>query len=91
MEVIIESTLFSSIFVLITQSGFMYYRTINIIHTTTGEVYKSAISNLLTTIISLFGTSVGIKHVLDGNYTVVIFYLIGSTIGQVIGMRKRNR
>ena len=88
MDAILNNVCLSSLFVLITQLLFMFFRTINIIHTTNGDIMRSALSNLATTIIALLGTSVGIKSVLEGEWTVVVFYLIGSTIGQILGMKK---
>jgi len=88
MDIILDNVHYSCIFVLINQLAFMYFRTINIIHTTKGMLVRATLSNAATTIIMLLGSTVGIKSVLDGEWSVVAFYLIGSTVGQILGMKK---
>jgi hypothetical protein len=71
----------ASLLVLVTQVLFLYFRTLNVIYASSGNLVAAVSSELAVSICRLLSISVGVNSVLTGDFITALFYLLGAVIG----------
>jgi len=61
-------------------------RTVNVKYIADNNVVAAVFMSFVINSLWLFTAATGIKSVLDGNYTIMIMYVLGSMLGAYIGM-----
>jgi hypothetical protein len=73
------------------QIGFLYFRTINVIHTSKGHVWKAITSGTFVGMLWIITTGMGVTAFINfqSQWHVIVGHLVGGAIGTYIGMRKK--
>lgn len=88
MKELITNPWWSSIIVLATQFVFIYFRTINVIHTANKNTLKAVLSGNMIGIMWLISIGIGADAIMELKWQPILAYLIGGTIGTIVGLRK---
>lgn len=81
VQQLLSHPIIASLLVLITQVLFLYFRTINVIYASKGNMKGAVLSELAVSICRLLSISIGVNSVLTGDFITAVFYLLGAVIG----------
>ena len=81
------------IILLVSQLLLIAFKTWNIqlISNVNERLIKIVASSLMIQLMWLLSSAVGVKSVIDGNYSLAMFYVLGGCIGAIIPLLKQNR
>jgi uncharacterized protein YebE (UPF0316 family) len=85
-----ENIIISSLLIFVCQVVYIYFRTINVIYTSDKNLWGSIITGNAIGIVWLIVISIGVNSVLQGQIIPIVFYLIGGTIGNYIGIKQNK-
>ena len=77
--------------VLISQIFFLWFRTLNIRYTTSGNVIGAVLTGNGIGVMWMIGIAVGANAMMEGHWFPIAMHLLGGTLGTVIGMRKKKK
>jgi uncharacterized protein YebE (UPF0316 family) len=73
--------------ILITQISFIFFRTINVIHTAEKNWIKSVLSGFGVSVCWLMSVSLGVTSMLNGQWQPIVAFIISGAIGTFIGIK----
>ena len=76
--------------VLTSQILYNIFKVLEIKYTYQNKVRALLINSVWINLVSLVSTYYAIDDLLKGNFTIIIFYIIGSVIGKYLGMKLGN-
>ena len=82
--------MYEELIVLISQTLFNVFKVLEIKYTYQNKVGALLINSVWINLVALASTYYAIDDLLKGNFTIVIFYILGSVIGKYIGMKVGN-
>lgn len=82
--------MYEELIVLISQTLFNVFKVLEIKYTYQNKVGALLINSVWINLVALVSTYYAIDDLLKGNFTIVIFYILGSVIGKYIGMKVGN-
>jgi uncharacterized membrane protein YfcA len=88
MKEIIDNQILASLIVFLSQIGFIYFRTLNVIYTVERNVIAAVLTGVCIGVLTLLSFSIGIESLKDGNYWTVAVFLIGGAIGTYWGIKQ---
>jgi hypothetical protein len=87
---IISNPWYSAMIVLITQIGFIYLRTINVIFTATKKMIPSIVTGMGIGMFWLIGIAIGADAILQLKWQPIIAHLLGGAIGTYYGIKSKR-
>lgn len=90
IESILEDELLASAVILISQIGFIYCRTINVIYTAEKRIIPAVISGNGIGLFWLVSMSIGLNSVMDGQILPIMAFLLGGSLGTWWGIVKEK-
>jgi uncharacterized membrane protein YqgA involved in biofilm formation len=81
IETILSDNWLAALVILVTQIGFLYFRTLNIIYTAEMRMVPAVISNLAIGVCWLLSTAISLNSVMTGHIIPVIAFLLGGCVG----------
>lgn len=75
-------------FVIISQIGFNYLRTIEIKFMIKGMIRETMIVSFFITITVLFSTYISFKSLLEGDYFIAIVFILAGLLGKYLGLKE---
>jgi len=82
--------MYEELIVLISQTLFNVFKVLEIKYTYQNKVGALLINSVWINLVALVSTYYAIDDLFKGNFTIVIFYILGSVIGKYIGMKVGN-
>lgn len=73
--------------IFISQIALFMFRTINVRHMAKGYELRSMISSVFYQTAWLFSVYIGVTNLMNGNFWIILFFLLGTVIGTKIGFR----
>jgi hypothetical protein len=78
------------VIVLFSQILFNIFKVLEIKYTYQNKIGSLLLNSVWINLVSLVSTYYAIDDLLKGNFTIIIFYIIGSVIGKYLGMQFGN-
>ena len=80
------------IVVFLAQVGFLFFRTINVVHTSKGDVVKAIISGSFVGILWIITTGMGVSAFMDikNGWHVIVGHILGGAVGTFYGMKSSH-
>ena len=82
--------MYKELIVLIAQTLYNIFKVLEIKYTYQNKIGALLLNSVWINLVALASTYYAIDDLLKGNFTIVIFYIIGSVIGKYIGMKLGN-
>jgi len=82
--------MYKEIIVLLAQTLFNIFKVLEIKYTYQNKVGALLINSVWINLVSLASTYYAIDDLLKGNFTIIIFYIVGSVLGKYVGMKLGN-
>ena len=82
--------MYKALIVLIAQTLYNIFKVLEIKYTYQNKIGALLLNSVWINLVALASTYYAIDDLLKGNFTIVIFYIIGSVIGKYIGMKLGN-
>jgi hypothetical protein len=76
--------------VLFSQILYNIFKVLEIKYTYQNKVGALLVNSVWINLVSLVSTYYAIDDLLKGNFTIIIFYIIGSVVGKYLGMKLGN-
>ena len=90
MNDFINNPWWAALVVLVTQSVFLYARTLNVMYVAEKKLLPSLVTGLIVSIAWLVSIAIGVNAVMSMQWQPVMGYLLGSSVGVVIAFRYRR-
>jgi len=82
--------MYKGLIVLISQTLYNIFKVLEIKYTYQNKIGALLLNSVWINLVSLASTYYAIDDLLKGNFSVIIFYIIGSVLGKYIGMKLGN-
>jgi uncharacterized membrane protein YfcA len=82
--------MYKELIVLTSQTLYNIFKVLEIKYTYQNKVGALLLNSVWINLVSLVSTYYAIDDLLKGNFTIVVFYILGSVIGKYIGMKLGN-
>ena len=80
-----------AIIVFISQTLFLWFRTLNVVYTARIQVFPAVLSGLGIGVFWLVAMTIGVNSVLKMEILPIIAHLVGGALGTVIGLHKEKK
>jgi hypothetical protein len=82
--------MYKELIVFLAQTLFNIFKVLEIKYTYQNKIGSLLINSIWINLVSLASTYYAIDDLLNGKFTIIIFYIVGSVLGKYIGMQFGN-
>jgi putative effector of murein hydrolase len=82
--------MYKEIIVFLAQTLFNIFKVLEIKYTYQNKIGALLVNSVWINLVALASTYYAIGDLLNGNFTIIIFYIVGSVLGKYLGMQFGN-
>ena len=89
IDEILDNTFYSTIIIFLSQIGFIYLRTLNVIYTAELRMLPTIVTGNIISLVWLVSTYASLNSVMNGDWIPLIAFLLGGTLGTFLAIRNK--
>lgn len=91
IDTILGNPWLAALVILVSQIGFIYFRTLNVIYTAEMRIIPAILTGNAVGICWLISMSIGLNSVMTGDVLPVMAFLLGGTLGTYWGIKQERK